>query len=406
MTTTNTTTTVKLIDAQLTEDKHELSGKSSTGMNGVLLLNNLEIQFTLWNDDYTYSKNIYSIEEIRTKLAEYTESFLTETEDGYYVNRYNITIQGMDLKQLKTLGITFDFSELYNKFRELKKENKELNKTLWIAKATKNYENNWYVNNVAMFNEKTPDGIEFTVNPSKDRYTDYNNKFSSEIGYTITLSYKTSKKEFTLVDNYTSSGSWSTKSSFTGYALKKNYDHCGLFKTTDGIIKRMKKEYDEFVETVENKIKEQKASASKISKIKNMFGGNVQSIIERKYSGEGRSRYSYDKEHFEVVFVKETKKNKYNNSLEQFGTGIKFTTEDFKTFRIIEIGGEFISGKMYQEFVNIIVNNFTFKKDVVITMNPISNPINEDGMRAMIEFIENKISSVELSNYKWKSLQS
>jgi hypothetical protein len=278
-----------------------------------------------------------------------------------------------------------------------------LYKTLWTAKAVKNYENSWFVQNCKLFNDSTPSGVGFIVTPSYADYTNFEKKSNSEISYNIVISYKTAKKTYTLVNNFTSEGRWSSRSKFSGWALKHSYNHLGLYKTTDGIIKRMKTEYENLKETFENKIKAEKASQTKIGKIKNTFGDNVQSIKETHYSGTGRDRYSYELEHFEVVFIKETKKNEFSNRNENFGTGIKFTTEDFKTFRILEIGGEFTTGKMYQEFVNIIVHNFTFKKDVVITMNPMNNPISESGMKEMIEFIGNKLSSNELSEYTWKS---
>jgi len=402
MTTTNNTT-VKLMDAQLLADKNELTGKCTNKMIGVVLFNNLESQFTLWYDDYNYSKHSYSLDEIKAKMDEYTETFMTETETDYQVEKYNITLQGFDLKQLKTLGIQIDFSELYSKFKELRKENEMLYRTLWTAKAVKNYENSWYVKNCKLFNDATPTAIGFIVTPSYADYTNFDKKSNSEISYHIVISHKTVKKTFSLVNNFTAVSKWSAQSKFSGWALKESYNHLGLYKTTDGIIKRVKTEYENLKETVENKIKVEKASQTKIGKIKNIFGDSVQSVKETHYSGTGRDRYSYESEHFEVVFIKETKKNEFSNRDENFGTGIKFTTEDFKTFRILEIGGEFITGKMYQEFVNIIVNNFTFKKDVVITMNPMNNPINESGMKEMIEFIGNKLSTVELSQYTWKS---
>lgn len=406
--TNNNNYSVKLVNADLTENKKELTGKDSNRLEGTLNLNGLDLPFKLRYESTEKSKSIYSPEEIEKRKSDHTDVIVVENEDSWILDIFDVTVSGVDEKTLKSTGIKLNFSEIYSYFKELRNNNSKLEKSAYIGKKQESYIESWFVKNLELINSRVVKGVAVSVNPSLSVYTDADHKYYGDIYYTITYSYKNQTSVQTLKANHTSSDRFGLRSHFSGYKLESGMDYLGLFKTVDGLVTRITKEYDKLVEKIDYQLESKKEKESTLSFVQRLFGDNVKLVSNTNYS-EGRNRHSYTTEHYEAVFNLLVKKDKtYSNMMTYSGTGIQFTLESVnntsvKSISIKAIIGAFKNNKDYLEFVSLIMDNRVTTKEA-ININPIKNNVTSDGMVKIMYFVEKVLRPIEISKYDWKSV--
>lgn len=399
--------TVSLLTASLADNKYTTTKKDRDKMIGTVSVNGVVTNFTLRYSEDNYSKDNYSKDEVEKRFTDndYTDVIINENKQRWFVKSYQIFLEGIDIKMMKQIGVKFDFTDLYGELLKLRTEDKILSNQIWIAEKTKQYNESWFVNNLDSIQKAIPVGVVVTIDPEKEKYIDPENKYSSAITYLVDMEHNGVVKRLIVSPKYSSSRSYINRNtSLSGYQLSSGGDYLGLFKSADGLVKKLKNIYQDFKYEIDKKKQIAQIKNSELEYLQKNISKEIIIKKETKYSDSGNGkRYNkpYEVSHYEAVFNITTKKNKYSSYTDHFGTGVKFHYDaDVKTFKIISIAGVIGNPLEYTNFVNIFTSNLV-SFDLSVKLDLFSNLINEEGMRKLIHFVWYNLRSVEMSKYTW-----
>ncbi len=401
------TTLVSLLSSSLADNKYTTTKKDQDKMVGTVSVNGMVVNFILRYSEDDYSKDIYSKEEIEKRFddKDYADVIINEDEDRWHIKSYQIALEGIDLKMMKQIGVKFDFTDLYGELLKLRTEDKILSDQIWIAEKTKQYNESWFVNNLDTIQKATPVGVIVTIDPDKEKFINPENKYSSTISYLIEMEHNGVVKKLNVNPKYSSSRGYVGRNvSLSGYQLSSGGSYLGLFKSADGLVKKLKNIYQDFKYEIDKKKQIADIKNSELNYLQENISKDIMLKKETKYSDSGNGkRYNkpYEVTHYEAVFNITSKKNKYSSYKDYLGTGVKFHYDaDGKTFRIISIAGVIGSPLEYENLVKIFTSNLV-SSDMSMRLDLFSNLLNEEGMRKLIHFVWYNLRSVEMSKYTW-----
>lgn len=410
---------VTLIDSDLQQcpkNSLTLTGKYKSIMLGKVKFNDMEVPFTCRYETATLY-DIGTSELSKERLSEiknihYNVLRLNEDQDKnaeYEYFEFNLT--GFDNKMLNIMSVTLNIDEVVVEFKALRNEDEIEYKKLFKASKEKEWNESWYALNLKEILASVPDGVSIEISPTFEKYSDPDNNYSSHtnISYDITMKHGGETQNFSLESKYSQTGHHS-RSSFSGFGLKKGYDYSGLFTTIKGFIKRMNKEWELLGKIDSQNKKEELDEDTELKLVRSALDcTNIQLMKERQYSNPRQGNRIYLTTHYEIVF-NHTKSERYpdnenNEIMDHLGSGIQFKPRFDKDnvligFRISKIEFIFHNKEESVKFVSVIVNNTIGDR---IMLNLLNNTINVEGMKKILLIIQESEPS-KICEYTWKSI--